>query len=75
MNELKFQVVKILEASALLVNPDDISSENTIDFKKFDENPIIKATIKELKSLGVNGKWLFKNGFVCAGMLYSHLLK
>ena len=46
-----------------------------IDMEKFPNVPEVAATIKELEENGVDGNWLFDNGFAAAGMLLGRFLK
>ena len=51
-----------------------INGKEAMDMKRFPEVPEIKELIDTLKEKGVNGKWLFKNGFAVAGMLLGKYL-
>lgn len=66
--KLKAQVAEILSTFGKTKNVPLTEDEN-IDMEKFSQTPEYKQTCQELKELGVNTSWLFKNGFVPAGMI------
>lgn len=49
--------------------------DGSIDLKKFGDVPEVQACLQVLELAGIDGGWLFKNGFVAAGMLLGGFLK
>lgn len=66
--KLKDQVKEILKDFGKTKNIPKTELGN-IDMQKFSKTPAYKQVCKELTELGVNTEWLFKNGFVPAGMI------
>lgn len=51
------------------------TADGSIDMAKFGDVPEVQACLQVLEIAEIDGKWLFKNGFVAAGMLLGNLLK
>jgi tRNA G26 N,N-dimethylase Trm1 len=51
-----------------------IDGSEVMDMEKFPEVPEIKELINTLKEKGVDGKWLFKNGFAIVGLVLGKFL-
>ena len=66
--KLKDQVIEILKDFGKTKNIPKTELGN-IDMNKFSKTQAYKQVCKELTELGVNTEWLFKNGFVSAGMI------
>ena len=65
----KEQVKSLLDNFSKVDKKKIPKKDNSIDMSKFYDVPEVIQLTKELKELGINTKWLFKNGFVAAGML------
>ena len=71
--ELKREVGKVL-TSLQDINPDEVSKEDgSMDFKKLEARQEVRQAISQLKTWGVDRKYLLDNFFL-AGMVIGHLL-
>lgn len=64
----KLQVKKILVDFSKIKNI-PLRIDGNIDMEDFAQMEEYKSVVKKLTELEVNTDWLFKNGFVIAGML------
>lgn len=75
MKELTKYVIKNTEVSKVLSDLQTIDQKSVgdgkgnLDLEKFNEHPKTIEAVKKLKKMGVTKKWLFKNGFMPAGMI------
>ena len=63
----KNKVVMILQGMIKADRPKD--KKGNLDVSAFNKLPEIKKAIEDLKGLGVNKKWLWRNGFQVAGLI------
>jgi hypothetical protein len=68
MNNKKDLVRAILERLSETQNR-PLDKKGNLDVEAFNNLPETKKAIKELKLLKITKKWLWRNGFMSAGML------
>ncbi len=70
----KDKISKILNRIGGLKDKIPTTKDGNIDMNKFPNVPEVKQLLEELREEGVNGKWLFNNGFIPAGLLLGKYL-
>ena len=70
----KTQVKQILEGLQGVGTKPPLTKDGGIDVNRIDEVPEFARAIQRLKALEVTGKYLFKNGFIPAGMILGKKL-
>ena len=71
----KLMVKQLLElATELPTKEIPTTKDGSIDFDRFHEVPLIKATITILRFLNVDGEWLGSKGFIPATLVYGRYL-
>ena len=71
----KDKVQKILNTLSRIEKNKIPHIKNRINMDKITEVKEFKKALKELEGLGVDGAWLFDNGFASAGMFLEGFLK
>lgn len=64
----KDKVQNILDGFGSIAKKIQKKNKNKLNFQQLTETKEIKDQLQLLKDLDITGEWLFKNGFVAAGL-------